>query len=52
MARQTDDADVVGQVLAAELCTKTNLVRFLKELLFEVDVAESASRLMSWEQTL
>ncbi len=52
MTRQTDDADVVGEVLAAELCAEAYLLCLLQEFLLQVDVAESASRLMSWEQTL
>ena len=44
---QTDDADVVGKMLTAELCAESNLVGFEQELLLEVDVAEGASGLIA-----
>ena len=44
---QTDDANVVGKMLAAELCTKSNLVGFEQEFLLEVDVAEGTSGLIA-----
>ena len=47
VAWQTDYADVVSKILAAELCAETDLVSLLEELLFEVDVAESASGLVA-----
>ena len=43
MARQADDADVVGHVLAAELGAEADLPGFFEELLFELDVAEGAA---------
>ena len=42
VARQADDADVVGHVLAAELGAEADLPGFFEELLFELDVAEGA----------
>jgi hypothetical protein len=47
VAWQTDYADVVSEILAAELCAETDLVSLLEELLFEVDVAEGASSLVA-----
>ena len=47
MTWKTNHAYVVCQVLAAELGTQTNLVSLLQELLFKVDVAESASGLVA-----
>ena len=47
MTRQTHNADVVSQSLAAELCAKSDLLSFLQEFLLKVDVAESASRLIA-----
>ena len=47
MARETDHADVVGQVLSAELGAEANLGRLLKEFLFEVYVAEGAAGLIA-----
>ena len=40
VARQPDDADVVGEVLAAELGADAELVRRLEQLRLELDVAE------------
>ena len=47
MSRQTHYAHVMRHVLSAELRTKTNLVAFLQELLFELDIAESATGLIA-----
>ena len=47
MTRQTHNADVVSQSLAAELCAKSDLLSFLQELLLKVDVAEGTSRLIA-----
>ena len=47
MTWQTDDTDVVSQVLTTKLCSKTNLMSLFKELLFEVEVAESTSCLVA-----
>ena len=47
MTWKTDHADVVCQVLAAELGTQTNLVSLLQEFFLKVDVAESASGLVA-----
>ena len=47
VARQTDHADVVGQVLATKLGTETDFVGLLEELLLQVDVAEGAACLVA-----
>ena len=47
MARQTDDANVVGQILAAELCAQTNLMGLFEQFVLKVDVAESTSCLVA-----
>ena len=47
MAWQTDDADVVGQCLTAELSSESNLVGLFKQFVLQVDVAEGASRLVA-----
>ena len=47
MARQTDDADVMCQGLAAKLCAESNLVSLVKQLLLQVDVAEGTARLVT-----
>ena len=44
---QTDYADVVCQILAAELSTQTNLVSLLQKFLFKVDVAECTTSLVA-----
>src|SRR5690606_41687534 len=40
VARQTDHANVVREVFPAELRAKAEVLRFLKQSLLEVDVAE------------
>ncbi len=47
MARQTDYADVVGQILAAELGAQADLCSLLEEFLLKADVAESAAGLVA-----
>jgi hypothetical protein len=47
VAWETDDADIVCHILATELCTKTDLIGLLEELLLELDVAESAAGLVA-----
>ena len=47
VTRQTDHADVVGHVLAAELSTQTNVPGFFEKLLFEFHVAEGAARFVT-----
>ena len=47
VARQSDDADVVRQMFAAELCAKPDFMGFLQQFLLQVDVAEGASRLVA-----
>jgi hypothetical protein len=47
VAWKTDNADIVRHILATELCTKTDLVGLLEELLLELDVAESAAGLVA-----
>ena len=47
MAWQTDDANVMSHILAAELCAESNLVALLKELLLEGDVAEGTASLVT-----
>ena len=47
MARQTDDAYVVGEGLAAKLGAEAYLVSLLQELGLKVEVAEGASCLVA-----
>ena len=44
MARQADDAHVVGEIFAAELRAESDLVRLFQHLLLQFHVAERASR--------
>ena len=43
VARQTNHADIVCQVLTAELSSKTNLVSFFEQFVFQVNIAECTS---------
>ena len=45
MTGQTDDTDVVSQILAAKLSTQPNLLSLLDELLLQVNVAEGTGLL-------
>ena len=47
MTWQSDDTDVVGQVLAAELCAEAYLVSLYEELVLQVDVTESTTCLIA-----
>ena len=47
VAGQTDHADVVRHVLAAELSAQADVAGFFKELVFELDVAEGAARFVA-----
>ena len=47
VAWQTDDTDIVSQILTAELCTQANLVSLFEELVLQVDVTESTTRLIT-----
>ena len=47
MAGETDDADVMGKVLAAELGAEADLAGFLPDLLLEFHVAEGAAGLVA-----
>ena len=47
MTGQTDDTDVVSQVLTTKLCTQANLVSLIEELVLQVDVAESTAGLIT-----
>ena len=47
VAGQAYDADVVGQVFAAELGAKADFLRLFQEFFLQVDVAESAAGLIS-----
>ena len=40
MARQTDHANIVREVFPAELRAKAEVLRFLKQFLLKLDVAE------------
>ena len=48
MARETDDPDVVGKVLPAELCADPQLVRLGEQLLLQFQVAERLAVLVPW----
>ena len=47
MTRQTDDADIVSQILTTELSTQTNLLSLLDEFLLQVNVAECTTGLIT-----
>ena len=47
VARQTYDADVVGEIFSSELCSETDLVGLLKHLLLKFHVTESPSGLIA-----
>ena len=47
MTRQTDDADVVSQGLAAKLSAQSNLVSLFQQFLLQVNVAEGTTRLVA-----
>ena len=47
MTGQTNDTDIVGQRLAAELGTQTDFLRFHEQLVLQVDVAESTAGLIA-----
>ena len=47
MTRQTDDTDVVSQVLTTKLCTQANFVSLIEELVLQVDVAEGTTSLIT-----
>ena len=47
VAWQADNSDVVGKMLASELCSESNLVCFLQQLVLKVDVTERPSRLVA-----
>ena len=40
MARQADHADIVGEVFTAELRAEAEVLRFLEQFLFELNIAE------------
>ena len=50
MAGESDDAHVMAEVLAAELCADARLLRDLEELGLEFEVTESASELVALER--
>ena len=43
MTRQTNDADIQGKVLAAELCSNAGLASRLQQLSFQLHVAERST---------
>ena len=47
MAGQADDTDVVGKILAAELCAEPDLMCLNEQLGFQVGVAEGAACLVA-----
>ena len=47
VTRQTNDTDVVSQIFTTELSTQTNLVSLNEQLLLQIDVAESATCLVT-----
>ena len=47
MTRQTNHTDIVSQILTTELGTESNLLSLLDELLLEIDIAESTTRLVA-----
>ena len=44
---QTDNADVVGEVLAAELGAEADVAGCLEELLLQLDIAEGAAEVVT-----
>ena len=47
MTRQTDHTDVVSQILTTKLSSETNLMSLLQEFLFEVDITEGTTSLIT-----
>ena len=47
VTRQTDDTDIVSQILTAELCTQANLVSLFEELVLQVDITEGTTSLIT-----
>ena len=47
MARQTNDANIVGEILAAKLCAEADVVRFAEQFLLQFYIAESAAGLVA-----
>ena len=47
MTGQTDDTDVVGEMLAAELSTKTDFLCLDEELFLQFDITEGTSGLIT-----
>ena len=47
VARQTDDTDIMCQILATELCAQTNIMHFGQHFFFQFDVPESATILVT-----
>ena len=47
VARQTDYADIVSEILTAKLCTQTNLVSLFEKLVLQVDVTEGTTGLIT-----
>ena len=47
VAGQTDNAYIMSIIFTSELCTQTNLMRFFKNFLFQFDITESTSVLIT-----
>ena len=47
MTRQTNDTDVVSQILTTKLSAEANLLSFLDELLLQINIAESTTSLIA-----
>ena len=47
VARQTDDSDVMCEILASELCSETDLVSLFENLLLKLDITESTTCLIT-----
>ena len=47
VARQTNHTDIVCHVLTAKLCTQTNLICLFEQLLFELNIAERTTSLIT-----
>ena len=47
VARQADDANIVGEVFTAKLRTEAKVLRFQQQLVFELNIAESLAVLVA-----
>ena len=54
MARQANHADVVGKIFTAKLCAQAEVLRFLEQFLFQLNVAERLAMFVAfgWQRVI